>query len=122
MHFCPLSGCAVSDTVLVEVTATYEEVYAPNVFSPNRDGVNDTFILFGPQPVVQGIVQMNIYDRWGGLLYSEKDLLPGDMSRGWRGLGRDQQPASPDTYIYQAEVLFLDGTIRSLSGDILLLR
>jgi gliding motility-associated-like protein len=48
----------------------------PTAFTPNSDGLNDTF-----RPVTKALknVQLDIYDTWGSLIYSEK----GDVLRGW---------------------------------------
>lgn len=54
-------------------------IVVPTAFSPNnRDGLNDTF-----RPITKALkkVQLNIYDTWGSLVYSET----GDVIVGWNG-------------------------------------
>jgi gliding motility-associated-like protein len=50
----------------------------PTAFTPNRDTLNDTY-----RPVTKRLkeVQLDIYDTWGSLIYSEK----GDVLIGWDG-------------------------------------
>ncbi len=43
----------------------------PNVFTPNNDGFNDLFVPF-PYDFVES-VNMNIYNRWGGLVFTTTD-------------------------------------------------
>ncbi len=46
-------------------------VHAPSAFSPNDDGLNDVFEVYGV-----GISEylLQIFDRWGGLIYESKNL------------------------------------------------
>jgi gliding motility-associated-like protein len=63
------------------ITIVIEEGYKliiPNAFSPNRDGLND---LFRPLQIGLNNMQLNIYDTWGSLIYSES----GDIISGWDG-------------------------------------
>ncbi|NBC09579.1 MAG: T9SS type B sorting domain-containing protein [Bacteroidetes bacterium] len=62
------ANAACKDTVAIVVEAgdCQSEVFVPTAFSPNDDGRNDFFQAFGP-----GIepLRLQIYHRWGGLLY-----------------------------------------------------
>jgi gliding motility-associated-like protein len=70
------AGCV--DTVRSEVVITLNgEIEMPNVFSPNGDGVNDRFL---PMELNGINGQLEIYNRWGQLLFSSTDL-----ARGWNG-------------------------------------
>jgi gliding motility-associated-like protein len=64
-----------------EITIIIEDGYKlifPNAFSPNQDGLND---LFRPSYIGLNDMQLNIYDTWGSLIYSES----GDIISGWDG-------------------------------------
>jgi gliding motility-associated-like protein len=54
------------------------EVFIPEVFTPNGDGVNDVFEL-GRLPF-QAVVKLQVYNRWGALVYGN-DAYQND----WRG-------------------------------------
>lgn len=114
------NGCSASATVLVEVDKN-RNVYIPNIFSPNGDGFNDVFF---PKTGI-GVKQvnfMNIYDRWGEIIYAAKDFLPGDNStRFWDGSYKGKA-LDPGVYIYLIEVEFLDGVKLLYRGDITLLK
>ena len=73
----------------------------PTAFSPNGDGVNDFF-----KPVSKGIslLQLQVFDTWGNLIYDEED----EELQGWNGLikGKDAQNGN---YMYRIKAVSLDG-------------
>ncbi|MEO8591318.1 MAG: PKD domain-containing protein [Flavobacteriales bacterium] len=64
-------GC--TDTTSVMVDAQFAGIpagfYAPNVFTPNGDGVNDLFRIVGLPECVAPMLR--IFNRWGELLFEE---------------------------------------------------
>ncbi len=113
-------GCIAVDSVHIGVIRN-RNVYIPNVFSPNSDGINDVFTIFGAIPNVQRVSSFRIFDRWGNLVYEQKDFLPNDESAGWDG--RVNGAFAPNgVYIYVAEVVFFDDEIKEYSGDVMLTR
>ncbi|MEL7427369.1 MAG: gliding motility-associated C-terminal domain-containing protein, partial [Bacteroidota bacterium] len=89
-------------------------VFIPNVFSPNNDGTNDRFVVF-PATGIASVASVQVFDRWGGLVYDSKDNL------GWDGRIVGDE-AAPGVYVYQVELLLFDGTTILESGDITLIR
>jgi gliding motility-associated-like protein len=57
-------GCKDTSSIDIEVLSM---VVIPNVFTPNEDGVNDSFVLDG----IDGLsgVQLVIFNRWGRVVY-----------------------------------------------------
>jgi gliding motility-associated-like protein len=49
---------------------TYE---LPNVFTPNGDGINDVFQSYYPKDGVPRTVNMQIFNRWGKLVFKTED-------------------------------------------------
>ena len=115
-----LNGCEATDSIYVEVN-TVRKVYIPNAFSPNSDGFNDYFTVFGAIPNVQQIDHLMIFDRWGGMLFENMDFLPNDESAGWDGKARGKA-LQTGPYTYWARVRFLDDTVLDYSGSIALIR
>lgn len=74
-------GCqyVYSTTLLIEKGYS---LMMPNAFTPNGDGVNDTF-----SPVFLGFIEMtlDVYDTWGSVVHSEK----GQTLSGWNGKIKD---------------------------------
>jgi gliding motility-associated-like protein len=58
-------GCKVQDQVCVTITKEHY-IYIPNSFTPNNDGLNDEFKVFGDGIA---LIKMAIYDRWGKEVY-----------------------------------------------------
>jgi gliding motility-associated-like protein len=113
-------GCVAADSVRIGVIRN-RNVYIPNVFSPNDDGVNDAFTIFGRIPNVQRINKFMIFDRWGNLVFEQKDFLPNDESSGWNG--RINGSMAPNgVYIYVAEILFYDEELIEYSGSVMLVK
>jgi gliding motility-associated-like protein len=113
------SGCQVSASVMVFVDQN-RKVFAPSAFTPNEDGVNDRFTLFGDEDL-ERIEVLQIYDRWGNLLYEENQLAPSDDHVGWTGEYRGEVLPG-GLYIYRALVRFSNGDEQEVKGEVLLLR
>ncbi len=113
------NGCTASASTLVRVDPA-RNVYIPTAFSPNGDGLNDNFTVFGSNGVVQ-VERLLIADRWGDIVFDRSDFAPSDPSLGWDGIFKSK-PMNVGTYVYYVEVLFEDGRILSYKGDFTLLR
>lgn len=113
-------GCIASDSISIRVN-TVRKVYIPNAFSPNDDGINDRFTIFGAEPNVQQIDQLIIFDRWGGILFEAKEIKPNELSLGWDGTAKGK--ALPiGTYPYLAKIRFLDNAVLIYDGDVTLVK
>jgi gliding motility-associated-like protein len=98
-----------------------KDIYAPNIFSPNNDGVNDFFNLFGDQQNFARINYLLIYDRWGNNVYRVEDLIPNQLSTGWDGTYRGKD-LNPGVFVWYAEVQLNDGTTEIHQGDVMLIK
>lgn len=70
---CPDSICY--DVIIDEDFA----VYIPNSFTPNEDGMNDIFYVYG-NDIDPEIYELMIFNRWGELIFETND-----MYEGWDG-------------------------------------
>lgn len=88
-------------------------IWVPNAFTPNDDGLNTKFkIVYGSIKTFK----LNIYDRWGELVFSTTDI-----DNNWDGTFRGKQ--CPDgVYIYTLRYSGADNIIKNLAGNITLLR
>jgi gliding motility-associated-like protein len=101
-----VAECSASDTILIEDCGS--GLWFPNVFSPNRDGKNDSF-----KPVSQGFLffyHIQVFNRWGQQIY-ESD----DAKNGWDGT-LNGNPCPDDTYAYV--VIYSMGTALSSGKEI----
>lgn len=114
------TGCYGTDDIFIDVDNN-RNVFIPNVFSPNGDGINDKFNI-GTGQGVDRINYMQIYDRWGELIFEAKNIIPGESSgSGWDGKFKDQY-MNTGVYIYLIEVKFLDNVSLLYRGDVTLMR
>jgi len=75
-----VSSCFGADSVYIRVEC--DELFLPDAFSPNNDGVNDTYSLytvFGDYNENNGLsciqfINLSIFDRWGELIYYSENL------------------------------------------------
>ena len=112
-------GCIAEEEVTIVVTKE-NPVFVPNAFSPNGDGVNDRLNVFAGISVNE-VKTFNVYNRWGGLLYSRTNFQPNEENTGWNGSFKGRE-LDPGIYVYFLEVEFVDGSTQVISGDVLLMR
>ena len=95
-------------------------IYIPEAFTPNGDGTNDHFFIYGDE-YLERITSMEVFDRWGSMVFKTTDLSPQDDSQGWDGTFRGR-PALPGVYVYYIKVLMTDGAEETFYGDVILIR
>ncbi len=105
----PGGGCpAVSDNVFVRV---YKHIFIPNVFSPNGDGINDTWVIRGLETYPDAILQ--VFTRTGQPIFQSRANNPV-----WDGTYHNK-PVPVATYYY---VIDLKMNTAPLSGWVVILR
>jgi gliding motility-associated-like protein len=112
-------GCQRTAKVVVKVQFD-PKIYAPNVFTPNEDGINDRFKLFGNK-YIKAVHRLDIFDRWGEWIYNQGLMDLNDPLFGWDGSFRGEIMNNA-VFVWVAEVEYLNGERVTLKGDILLLR
>ncbi|MGD0709693.1 MAG: gliding motility-associated C-terminal domain-containing protein [Bacteroidales bacterium] len=122
------NGCkdTIVDTVKVVDIFTF---YIPNAFTPNNDGVNDTWCPKGTNVDTNNYVEY-IYDRWGNLIFqtNEWDIINKDPDTGhakpWNGTVNNKGTINDvvmDVYVYKIELReFNNGPKHSYVGRITL--
>ncbi len=114
------NGCMNSATLFVDVDSD-RNVFIPNIFTPNIDGINDLFSPFTGVGVLE-VESFDIYDRWGEIVFSLENFLPGSTEAfGWDGTFRGED-ANPGVYYYLIRVQFIDGVSLLYRGDVTLVR
>ncbi|MEM6965790.1 MAG: gliding motility-associated C-terminal domain-containing protein [Bacteroidota bacterium] len=108
-------GCVDTDSILITVNK-FRKFFAPNAFSPNFDGYNDYFTLFGGTEVAM-IQKLTVFNRWGAVVFEGKEMNPGIETEGWDGR-LNGKGVNPDVYVWMADLRFIDGEVISYSGDV----
>lgn len=103
-----VSGCTAFDTVLVTVVPP---LFIPNAFTPNGDGIHDTWQIKGWEQFDEFTVE--IFNRWGSIVYrSPRSYAP------WNGTYKgDMMPVATYYYII---TMTKNGQTESRSGSVLL--
>ena len=108
-------GCTDSDSIFITVEK-FRRFFAPTAFSPNYDGFNDFFTLFGGPEVAQ-IKSLMIFNRWGAVVFDGRELSSSDATEGWNG-EFNGKILNNGVFIWLAEIEFIDGLVESFSGDV----
>lgn len=106
-------GCSGSATATVITRVNCGEYFIPTIFSPNGDGKNDEFKIYGKCIVS---VDLKVYNRWGENVFESQD-----QAFGWDGTHKGELVSS-DSYYYAAKISFQDGTITTEKGSINVVR
>jgi gliding motility-associated-like protein len=112
-------GCKRTAATNITVRRT-NDVFAPNIFSPNNDGKNDHFALYGGKTVVE-IRNMKVFDRWGDMVFQAPKVFPVRDDASWDGFFNGKL-APIGVYIFFAEVFYIDGHTEIIKGDVTLVR
>ncbi|QHW00619.1 T9SS type B sorting domain-containing protein [Spirosoma endbachense] len=89
------------------------KIFAPDAFTPNGDGVNDTFLIRG---TFFDKFRLTIFSRWGEPIYTTTD-----RNQGWDGMVNGQ-PANAGQYMYRVEVIDFTDQKTVRNGALLLVR
>jgi gliding motility-associated-like protein len=114
-----IAGCTAVDAVTINVICNDNNIFIPNTFSPNSDGVNDQFYTRGKGLFT--IKTMRVFNRWGELMMERKECQPNDPSCGWDGTYKGAK-ASSDVYVYVIEVLCENANLMQMKGNVTLIR
>ncbi len=109
------AGCVDSASVSVQVFATAPDVFVPNAFTPNGDGVNDFF-----RPLSAGVSRVEVFqvfNRWGQLVYSGA----GTHSQGWDGNYKGK-PMDSATFVWVLKAKDYTGMPIVKKGTVTLVR
>jgi len=112
-------GCISSDTICIKTFCPATEVFVPNAFTPDGDGINDKLVVKGKG--IRLIKSFRIFNRWGEVVFEKVNFNPGDPAYGWDGKVRGNA-ASPDVYVYVCEVICEKGLPSIFKGNTTILK
>jgi len=87
------------------------QVFVPSAFTPNRDGLNDSFKLFNTK--TEKVLETSIFNRFGGLIYHTQN------NAAWEGTFNGVQQ---DNGVYFYQITYLNDSLVTIRGTVTLLR
>ena len=112
-------GCPDSDSLRVAVVKL-RNAFVPNTFSPNEDGVNDFFTVFGG-PALRQVKHLKVFSRWGELVFERSGFPANDATFGWDGRFRGQE-LDEGVFVWWAELEYVDGVSDILKGEVTIVK
>jgi gliding motility-associated-like protein len=90
-------------------------IYLPNTFTPNGDGLNDGF---GAKGVGILEFEMQVYDRWGHVVFRSNDIMTY-----WDGTVKNgDEPIKDDVYTWKVQVVDINHKNHDLVGHVTVLK
>ena len=112
------SACVATDTIRINVidptSLDCGTVYLPKAFTPNNDGLNETYGISNPYAIPE-MISFEIFDRWGGRVFFTTD----PFGR-WDGFYRGEA-VNPGVLLYRVRYK-CDGVERNAAGSVTILR
>jgi gliding motility-associated-like protein len=108
-------NCKDSACITINVDICDDEIFIPNVFSPNEDNINDMVcVIINPSCVNE--LTFAIYNRWGVKVFETNDV-----TSCWDGRYKGKLLNSA-VFFYYLQAKLIDGTQVTKSGNISLMR
>lgn len=107
------NGCKSIDSIIVTVTHIHE-IFAPNAFTPNGDGINDVFQFFTKG--ISHISSVKVFNRWGEMIFRSNT-----NETGWDGTYKGID-CEMETYVYLIDGITYDGDPIMKKGVLTLIR
>jgi len=111
-----INGCAdtITGAIIIDQILTF---YAPNAFTPNSNGKNDVFRVYG-DGIEIGTFEMQIFNRWGERIFKTNDYYTG-----WNGLRNNTGDLVPfEVYVWKVNFKDFSGVDRQYIGHVTLVK
>ena len=113
-----VSTCTAVDSIRINVIDPNDldcnAVYLPGAFTPNGDGLNDTYGISNPF-ALQDFISFEIFDRWGARVFFSEDPFAE-----WDG-SFNGTPVNPGVMLYRVRYR-CDGAEKLASGSLTIMR
>ncbi len=113
------NDCGTVEQFIINLTECFLLLDPPNAFSPNGDGTNDFFTIYG-EDIAEW--ELWIFNRWGEEVYYTTDVTElNDPNRGWNGT-HNGKPQDMGVFVFVIQAKGYEGTPIKYKGNITLLR
>jgi gliding motility-associated-like protein len=107
-----LSGCCGNEPVIDSIGTGI--VFIPNIFSPNGDGINDHFVVFGKS--IRQIIALQIRDDHGRTVFHKSNIPVNEHAFGWDGISDGKLRRG--LYLVNASIESIDGTVKDYTTNV----
>lgn len=113
------NGCIAYDELRIEMAPCETYIKIPQAFTPNGDGMNDFFTVFG-QYIDD--YEIRIFNRWGEMVYQSTNVAElNNLGAGWDGTYKGKLQ-DVGTFVYYIYVKYSGGEKAEKKGNITLIR
>ena len=110
------NGCADTTAGWIGIDPV-QVFYAPNAFTPNGNGKNDEFRVYG-YGIELSTFEMRIFNRWGEQVYKTNDYF-----EGWNGAYNNIGDLVPqDSYVWRVTFKDFKGNIKEYIGHVTIVK
>ncbi len=110
-------GCKAYDDICIIAFCEASQVFIPNAFTPDGDGVND--YLWIKARGIKQVKSFRIFSRWGQVVFERANFVPVDFDRINSWDGKIKGVIAPtDVYVYTCEVVCENGSKFTYTGNI----
>ena len=113
------AGCTASDAIQFKVFCEGSQVFIPNLFTPDKNGLNDVFMVRASG--IKSVKSFRIFNRWGELIFERQNFPPNSKTFGWDGTVKGVK-ASPDVFVYTCEVVCENDQSMSYKGNVTIIK
>jgi len=113
VHVTSYSGCESKELVYIQWSGI--PFHMPNAFTPDGDGLNDTFKPIVKYDLIRQF-HMSIFNRWGELVFETNDIY-----QGWDGAYEGKR-ALGGVYVYKIDFAIQQENTKTISGSVVLVR
>lgn len=112
-------GCESVDTICIKSFCESAQVFIPNAFTPDNDGVNDILMVRGTG--IRLVKSFRVFNRWGQVVFERANFNANDPNFGWDGRINGALTV-PEVYVYTCEVLCEDETPFIYKGNVSIIK
>jgi gliding motility-associated-like protein len=113
-------GCSGSDTVCIKVFCESSQIFIPNGFTPDGDGLNDVLMVRGTG--IKQVKSFRIFNRWGQVVFERANFPPNVLQYGWDGKTNGGVAAPPDVYVYTCDVICENDIPYTFKGNVAIIK
>jgi len=110
------NGCAATDEVMITIIPN-RSIYIPNAMRLNSTLNAATLSVYGDTRFYSQVQLMQVFNRWGDLVYSDTDIPLNDPASGWDGRHGSGYVDS-GVYVYYMTIEAVDGSLVTREGHI----